>query len=355
MMKKDWMIKESELDDDQIKVLMATLEKSCIVSGCAGSGKSVLALIKALRVQKEFGDNYKVIVFTKALCNYMNVGRRELGLHNDFYYYWYWKNKLNCSSADYIIVDEIQDFNKEEITEFITAAKKNFFFFGDTAQSLYEGLKETIPVDDIRRDLVPKNKMVKNFELYRNYRLPIPVAKVALQVGMDVDPFDATTYKSKETKKPRFVKYDNRYEQLKAVHRIIQNDGGVADVAILLPHNDDVKQVYGELTKMGGNYDIRYNDKEDWKNSIDRLDFNSTNPKIMTYHSAKGLQFETVILPYIEDFSDENISDRKALYVAMTRTYRKLYVLYSGYLPSPLSSIDESLYETTETENLEDF
>lgn len=29
------MIKESELDDDQIKVLMGTLDKSCIVSGCA--------------------------------------------------------------------------------------------------------------------------------------------------------------------------------------------------------------------------------------------------------------------------------------------------------------------------------
>lgn len=39
-MKKDWMIKESELDEDQIKVLMATLDKSCIVAGCAGSGKS---------------------------------------------------------------------------------------------------------------------------------------------------------------------------------------------------------------------------------------------------------------------------------------------------------------------------
>ena len=34
-MKKDWMIKESELDEDQIQVLMATLDKSCIVSGCA--------------------------------------------------------------------------------------------------------------------------------------------------------------------------------------------------------------------------------------------------------------------------------------------------------------------------------
>ncbi|UKI24501.1 MAG: AAA family ATPase [Bacteroidales bacterium] len=134
------MIKESELDEDQIKVLMATLDKSCIVAGCAGSGKSILALIKAQRIQKERGNNYKVIVFTKALCHYMNTGRKELGLRNEFYYHWHWKNRMNCSPADYIIVDEIQDFDKDEISEFISATNKNFFFFGDTAQSIYEGL-----------------------------------------------------------------------------------------------------------------------------------------------------------------------------------------------------------------------
>ena len=73
-MKKDWMIRESELDDDQIKVLMATLNKSCIVFGCAGSGKSVLALIKAQRIQRELGEDYQIIVFTRALCGYMNAG-----------------------------------------------------------------------------------------------------------------------------------------------------------------------------------------------------------------------------------------------------------------------------------------
>ena len=31
-MKKDWMIKESELDDDQIKVLMATLDNKYPIS-----------------------------------------------------------------------------------------------------------------------------------------------------------------------------------------------------------------------------------------------------------------------------------------------------------------------------------
>ena len=52
------MIKESELEKDggQIAVLMATLDKSCIVSGCAGSGKSILALVKAQRIQREKGE-----------------------------------------------------------------------------------------------------------------------------------------------------------------------------------------------------------------------------------------------------------------------------------------------------------
>lgn len=127
-MKKDWMIKESELDDAQIRVLTATLDKSCIVQGCAGSGKSVLALIKAQRIQKERGNNYKVIVFTKALCSYMNSGREALGLKNDFSYYWEWENKEKCASADYIIVDEIQDFSENEIKRFIVSAKKNFSF-----------------------------------------------------------------------------------------------------------------------------------------------------------------------------------------------------------------------------------
>lgn len=165
-MKKDWMIKESELDEDQIKVLMATLDKSCIVSGCAGSGKSVLALIKAQRIQKEKGNDYQIIVFTKALCNYMKSGKETLGLNKDFVYHkeWKWKKYLKryangmsfmvyeldengnkipyMPHADYTIVDEIQDFTLEEINEFINATNKNFFFFGDTAQSIYDGLKK---------------------------------------------------------------------------------------------------------------------------------------------------------------------------------------------------------------------
>ena len=369
-MKKDWMIKESELDDDQIKVLMGTLDKSCIVSGCAGSGKSVLALIKAQRIQKEYGNNYKIIVFTKALCNYMNSGKRELGLTNDFYYHKEWKYQRErrgrfmvysrdengnlipyMPSADYIIVDEIQDFSDEEIKDFLNATHKNFFFFGDTAQSIFEGFKTTLPVDRIS-SIVPLNMKVKNWELYRNYRLPLPVARVVQSVGVDLPQFIESTYKSKETAVPRFLKYSDEDSQIKAIHDIIAKNN-MTDVAILLPDNDYVKSVYDKLRAMGGNYELRYNDKEDFRNSQDNLNFTSTNPKVMTYHSAKGLQFETVFLPYIENFSG-NESDRKALYVAMTRTYRDLYIMYTSTLPSPLTEINPDLYKTTEIDEIED-
>lgn len=345
-MKKDWMIKESELDDDQIKVLMATLDKSCIVTGCAGSGKSVLALIKAQRIQKAFGNSYQVIVFTKALCRYMDAGRRALGLNNEFSYYWEWDRK-GAPHSDYIIVDEIQDFTGEEIRRFISAANKNFYFFGDTAQSIYDGLggMPRMPVENIR-SITPVEKRAKDFELYRNYRLPIPVARVAHVVGVGLEVFLESTYKSAESAMPRFLRYDAKDGQREAINRIIRKNQ-MSDVAILLPRNEDVREMYDELSK-SGNYEVRCKGgKDSPQQRRDTLDFSSSNPKIMTYHSAKGLQFETVFLPYVEDFT-ETAPNRKALYVAMTRTYRNLYVMYSNQLPTVLKQVDANLYKTSE-------
>lgn len=376
-MKKDWMIKESELgkeDGGQIAVLMATLDKSCIVSGCAGSGKSILALIKAQRIQREKGDDYQIIVFTKALCNYMKSGRESLGLRKDFYYHeeWRWKKEMktyangvsymvykrdeegnkvpNMPKSDYIIVDEIQDFTEQEIREFIQAARKNFYFFGDTAQSIFESLKDTISVEDIQFN-IEEARTAKRFDLYNNYRLPLPVAKLTHRIGVGLPPFIPSIYKSTEIEAPRIIEYESFDEQIKAIHRVIETKN-LTDVAILLPHSNDVRYVYNKLNQLGGNYEVRYTDKEDWHNSKDTLNFNSSNPKIMTYHSAKGLQFEAIFMPKLEDFDD---SQQKSLYVAATRTYKYLYMMWSDYEPDFLSNIPKELYETEEITTIDDF
>ena len=54
-MPRDFMVKESMLDDYQMDLLDRTLDRSLVVSGCAGSGKSVIALQKAKRIQAERG------------------------------------------------------------------------------------------------------------------------------------------------------------------------------------------------------------------------------------------------------------------------------------------------------------
>lgn len=370
-MTKDWMVKESELekDDYEYRVLHATLDKSCIVSGCAGSGKSVLALIKAQRIQREKNtNNYQIIVFTKALCKYMNAGRSELGLNKQFTYHWKFQ-KDGCPTSDYMIVDEIQDFTKDEILQFINSTNKHFFFFGDTAQSIYDGLKKTMPVNRIS-SIVPYNKDFEIFNLLHNYRLPLPVAKVVQVVGVGLPPFSESVYKSSETAIPRFIQYNSFDEQMDAVAKILNNNGNVTDVGILTPHNIGVKRLSDILNKKNIDHEAKYDVYEDeygnevyereshgkqnkWIRTVDNLDFTTENPKVMTYHSAKGLQFGTVFLPGIAPLSTDpqrRISEQKALYVAMTRTYRNLYVMYSGNLPFPLSNVPMELFKITETD-----
>lgn len=358
MARRDWMIRESELlDDIQLDVLRETIGKSLVVSGCAGSGKSVLALIKAQHLQSR-EKNYEVIVFTKALCQYMDSGRNELKLNGPIFYYQEWKNR-GMPQADYVIVDEIQDFTREEIEEFIEAAREHFFFFGDTAQSIYNGLpdgnggdKKTMPVDNIR-DLFPPDSKPKSFELYRNYRLPKAVAKLVQHIGVDLPEYVDNRYKSTETAVPYILGYKTEEEQLNTIKETIQQKS-LTDVAVLLPQNEFVKDVANKLTQLGLNCEMKYNDKQNWHNNQETLNFSTENVKVMTYHSAKGLQFETVFLPYMERYNAFRPSARTSLYVAATRAYKNLYFLYSGPMPSIFGQIDSSLYKTSTTETVDD-
>jgi len=361
-MKKDWMISPSELEDIALTVMEETIDKSIVVTGCAGSGKSVLALQKAKLIQEQIkkesnrkikDSDYEIIIFTKALCQYMETGREKLELNaNTFFYHWQWKNSKNCPSADYVIVDEIQDFNEQEINSFVHAARKHFFFFGDTAQSVYDetryGGVKPLTVEQTKQHLKNTGKDHKPFELRYNYRLPITVGRLVQDVGIDLPPFNPNVYKSKENEMPHVVKYATDYEQIKAIKRIIVNND-MNDVAILLPTNALVQEVKVLLERLEMN--VEYKAYSDFT-----LDFSTENPKIMTYHSSKGLQFETVFIPWFERYCDEDERGnkfRKALYVAMTRTYKNLYIMYSGELPST-PRLDSNKYLTTEANKIED-
>lgn len=334
---KEFNVGKDSLDFEQIGLIERELEHSMIVSGCAGSGKSVIAMYKAQQILDEGGDVI-MIAYTKSLNRYMQQGEPTPKTEKYFYYHWQWLD-AGKPSADYIIVDEIQDFSRGEINDFIRAARKCFFFFGDTAQSIYKGIKQTLSI----KELSDMTGIAVSY-LNSNYRLPKTVAKITQEyVAIDANPYAEAIYQSKETELPRFVKFDDEKSQIEAIIDIISKKN-MKNVGILVPNNDLVLSTMNAFNDLNFPCEFKYNDGYNDKRNRVTLDFTTDLPKLMTYHSAKGLQFETVILPFYEGANDKE--SQKALYVAMTRTYRYLYVMYSGGIISkPLQNVPSYLYK----------
>lgn len=325
-------VEEKSMDDDQIDLIEKTLDKSMLVSGCAGSGKSIIAIHKAQQIL-EMGGDVIVISYTKSLCEFMQCSKTASNLKQRSYYYYQWKQEKR-PMADYIIVDEIQDFTHEEIQEFIEAARKNYFFFGDSAQSIYGGLKITMSIDEISEMIG-----IQPLMLYNNYRLPRSVAKITQRyIGINVNPYSENAYKSTETNLPHIIQVNTIEEQAKTIIEIVKKQKDKT-IGILVADNTLVQKFMDIFYEESFLCEAKYNEGDSLNYS---LDFTTQNAKLMTYHSAKGLQFGTVIIPM---FDGANSNDRKkSLYVAMTRTYRDLFILYSGELKTPLKEVDKSLY-----------
>ena len=127
MAKRSFYVKDSELDDYQVKVINKKTDNSYIVKGCAGSGKSILALWKAKQIQDEHKGTYLYIVFTKALMQYMADGISQVGIpQRNVDYHWHWQNKAGCPSADYIIWTKRKIFRKRILNYSVQKQGKHY-------------------------------------------------------------------------------------------------------------------------------------------------------------------------------------------------------------------------------------
>ena len=100
-----------------------------------------------------------------------------------------------------------------------------------------------------------------------------------------------------------------------------------------------VEYVKDYLLSKGVTCEFKYTDMQE--TTMD-LDFHSSNPKIMTWWCAKGLQFKDVFIPGCETSFDSD--KRSALYVAMTRCSERLYVCYSRTLSTLFPDRSSSIF-----------
>lgn len=326
-------------DQHQQIIINMSAERTTVVKGIAGSGKSLTLLKKAKQVST-FTTSYAIIVYTKSLKQFFVDELAEIGETRKHVYYFKEWQKSTKPNYKYMFIDECQDFNAEEIADFREHGQY-CWFFGDTHQSIMEFPNH--PVQSV--EATARQIGVHPQDLCINHRLTIENAKV----GEHIIPNTRLSFACiKHGPKPRVIQTAS---QLDKIIELVNN--GLTDIGILVYYNDQVTKIRDYFQSKGIPVQWKTRDEMD-------IDFKSTSPKIITWHCAKGLQFNDVFIPCcgLKEYRDyvsydfEPMQERiSALYVATTRPLENLYLLYTSNLAPALPIPSSPIYSGNSVAN----
>jgi superfamily I DNA/RNA helicase len=339
---------------------MSTAEHRAIIGG-PGSGKTQILLHRARHLCDAHGihpDRFRIFVYTNVLKDYIRTALRDLRLPEEnvltvdqwcnLYYREKIGGKLPWDAAakrpdfdeirravfakaaagpplfDFVMIDEGQDLT-EEVFEFLGKVSKHVTVCLDNKQQIYDTgstEQEILACLGIRRS---------NVSLIEAFRVCPYVVEVASQLIPDAAEREAFMNQTRQPQTERqtpliyFAKdFDDDREMLYNMvrERQLKNE----KIAILLPTN---RYVYGCANGLlAAGIDIEVPPKGFGKQSIPAHDFSSPRPKLMSYHSAKGLTFDSVFMPgLVTSLFARTGADRlqKLLFVAITRATKWCY------------------------------
>lgn len=378
-------VEAGKLDPNQEAIYNLKLDSKFIVRGCAGSGKTSLALLRMYQLLKSETETsvtpFYYVSFVRELVEcmrkeiahcpdgeprfndyaitYENWARGEIsswmrkkfGIHSRSTMYkepytvnvkgrMYPRQDIKVNpQPDYLFVDECQDLDMEAVDSLMESAQKGISFYGDDDQQIMAwGRRCPVSLETIR-----EKYGLKIHDLIFNYRLPKEIALFAEQLGGR--PELSRHCKSPYHEKPFLIKVSNQDDAYAYMKGRIRNIG-LQDVGIAFQTNEEVRNGYKALRRMLG--DKRVSGAWNIKSQGSPDDYDSlreTQVKIMTYQKIKGQQFETVFLFVSGELSPEMI---KRFYVGATRAERFLYVLYTDPMPAVLRQIPTCFYSTTD-------
>ena len=325
------------------------------IQGFAGSGKSVLLAYAAKTIlTKKPNSKILVVVFTRSLVEMFNADFKELGISSKVTIDTYYGFMNGGAHYDYILCDEVQDLIPRVVRE-MNARGTNIIVAGDSNQSIYESdpkwREATVTPSEIGR-LISGDP----YELSIIHRLSRSIIDAVQRFLPRMNIFSSKRDMTKEDTQIRLCEAISESKEVKYIMEQATKAVNVGySTAILIPTAPKIIKFVNQALREEG--------KPEWTettNSWGRIDYGSMNSHlrrhgikmqyvgngygsfdendhrivIMTFHSAKGLDFENVFIPYANAsmYISPNDSLAKTLFmVAMTRSRRNLYISYSGY------------------------
>lgn len=293
------------------------------VSGGPGTGKSVVALWRHIRNHDTQKRKSLLLTYTKSLEAYLRASARgentAAGDCVNRTYNWTYHNG-NSSRGVYgeIIIDEAQDV-EEERYEIINRCTPMVSYSADDNQMLYpdKGVSEYQ-----LKSLFTRNNP---YALHENFRNTHEIVQFVKSM------FPSRLISSGKTSGPKptvICSGNSEDKQVQIVLDVINNfRSNTHNIAVLLPIQRQVNEWHDKLTNNG----ITCSKFVTNDGSIGTIE----NVHATTFKSAKGLEFDTVILPdfnrYQSNINNLNIVDENDYYVVFTRARRNLMLVDNGW------------------------
>lgn len=312
----------TDLTLDQRAVLDET--SPVAIKGGPGTGKSVVSLWRHIRNHAIGTRSSLLLTYTKNLELYLSSSARELNATASEEVnrtLWWSINHVN-SRYDEIIIDEAQDM-KAQTGTVISQRAQMVSFGADDKQSLYDNRLNYNQL----RDLYPQTV---SYELTRNFRNSREISRFIASMF--------PTYRIPEGvrngPKPQIVLSGNSEAKVYEIVRdVIRNfSGPTHNIAVLLPlvrpglHRQRTVRTY--FNQFNNEFDCSmYENEQTGIEEIGSVHFCS-------FKSAKGLEFDTVIIPEVnfinDDIVDLNIISKRDYYVAFSRAKTNLILIDNG-------------------------
>lgn len=252
----------------------------------------------------------------------------------------------------HLIIDEAQDFPSKMFKFLRTAAKPMKYggitILADENQRLDE--KNNSSLEDIRTNLNIKKE--EEFRLTKNFRNTKPIAELAkyfyagLSSGIPEIP-------EKSGSLPKLMAVTEKKQQVSFICEFLTYRGD-QEVAVIVDSDVDRKFYVDNLGKLLPRYIVQSYSSSDSQNS-EMLRFDQQGViTILNRRSCKGLEFDTVFIPDLQNFSfndDQLIVFNMNMYVMCSRARSELFLMYVkgrslqapilGHLPSASSGLIE--------------
>jgi superfamily I DNA/RNA helicase len=353
-----WMIREDQLDPDQKEFINVESQKTgnIWVKGFAGSGKSVL-LVHSLKnvLKKEPNATIAVVVYTQSLIDMFKTGMNELKIPSTIPVMTYYEFvDRNTSSYDYIFCDEVQDLPAKVLYAMGNRAGK-IIVAGDSNQSIFDNdPKWNEPV--VNPNQVGDIINAKAFTLNMIHRLTRSIIAAVQKLLPSMNIWGSKRDLTKQDVNIRLCEATSENEEVKYIYQEAQKGTAVGDTCVVLFPTNKLIQKFADLALSANNkpsWTVKNNNwgKPDYadlnrhfKSNGIKIQFigsgygslkdaeQNKDAILMTYHSAKGLDFDNVFLPFLNSNFYLHPSNAETLFmVAMTRSRKNLYLTYFGY------------------------